>query len=55
MQEHAANRILKDLVAVCHPRWMKVALDYKVRGGLHTTVTVEHGAAPSPNANQSPE
>ena len=38
VQEHAANRILDDLVAICHPRRMEVMLDYKVRGGLHTTV-----------------
>ena len=44
VQEHAANRILKDLVSICRPRWMKVALDYRVRGGLHSTVTVEHGS-----------
>ena len=42
VQEHAANRILNDLVAVCQPRSMKIALDYKVRGGLHTAVTVEY-------------
>ena len=44
VQEHAANRVLKDLVSLCRPRWMKVVLDYKVRGGLHTTVSVEHRA-----------
>ena len=43
VQEHAAARILKDLVGLCSPRWMKVALDYKVRGGIHTAVSVEHG------------
>ena len=42
VQEHAANRVLNDLVAVCQPRSMKITLDYKVRGGLHTVVTVEH-------------
>ena len=42
VQEHAANRILKDLVDLCQPRWMKVCLDYKVRGGIHTKVSVEH-------------
>jgi len=42
VQEHAANRILNDLVAVCQPHVMKISLDYKVRGGLHTTVTVEY-------------
>ena len=33
VQEHAANRILNDLVAACQPRSMKITLDYKVRGG----------------------
>ena len=42
VQEHAANRILNDLVAACEPRRMKVTLDYKVRGGLHTTVTAAY-------------
>jgi len=42
VQEHAVNRILNDLVAVCRPRSMKINLDYKVRGGLHTAVPVEY-------------
>ena len=42
VQEHAVNRILNDLVAVSQPRSMKITLDYKVRGGLHTVVTVEY-------------
>jgi 7-cyano-7-deazaguanine reductase len=45
VQEHAANQILKDLVACCQPRRMKVTLDYKVRGGIHTAVSVEYYAA----------
>lgn len=45
VQEHAANRILNDLVAVCRPLRMTVTLDYNVRGGLHTTVTVRHNGA----------
>ena len=42
VQEHAANRILNDLVAACQPRSLKITLDYKVRGGLHTAVSVEY-------------
>jgi 7-cyano-7-deazaguanine reductase len=42
-QEHAAHRILDDLVACCGPRWMEVVLDYRLRGGIHTLVTVSHG------------
>jgi len=42
-QEHAANRVLEDLVACCAPHWMEIELDYRLRGGLHTVVTVTHG------------
>ncbi len=42
VQEHAANRVLEDLVALCQPRSMKITLDYKVRGGIHTSVSVEY-------------
>ena len=44
VQEHAANRILQELVACCRPRRMKVTLDYKIRGGIHTAVSVEYRA-----------
>jgi len=37
-QEHAANRILNDLVRACAPVWMEVELDYRIRGGIHTRV-----------------
>ena len=44
VQEHAVNRILKDLVGLCQPRRMKVTLDYKIRGGIHTSVSVDYQA-----------
>ena len=47
VQEHAASRILKDLVAACQPRHMALTLDYKVRGGLHTSVSVTYHAPES--------
>jgi 7-cyano-7-deazaguanine reductase len=42
VQEHAANRILNDLVASCEPLRIEITLDYKVRGGLHTVVTARY-------------
>ncbi len=42
-QEHLANRILEDLVRISSPKWMKVTVDYRIRGGIHTVVTREHG------------
>ncbi len=42
VQEHAANRILQDLVKACDPLSMEITLDYNVRGGLHTKVKVRH-------------
>ncbi|MDC0035365.1 preQ(1) synthase [Chloroflexi bacterium] len=42
VQEHAANRILKDLVNCSQPEEMDVELEYKVRGGITTKVSVSH-------------
>ncbi len=42
VQEHAANRILIDLVAACQPLRMTVTLDYNARGGLHACATVRY-------------
>ena len=42
VQEHAANRVLNDLVALCGPVRMDITMDYKVRGGLHTVVTAKY-------------
>ena len=44
VQEHAANRILNHLVEICEPKCMNISLDYKIRGGLHTAVTVRYSA-----------
>jgi 7-cyano-7-deazaguanine reductase len=38
--------VLEDLVACCSPRSMEVVLDYRLRGGIHTVVTVRHGELP---------
>lgn len=45
--EAVTNRILDDLVAACAPRWLRLEGAFNVRGGITTTVTVEHGAAPA--------
>ncbi len=44
-QEHAANRVLDDLVQACRPVEMDVTLDYRLRGGIHTVVTVRYPSA----------
>src|SRR5580700_2440770 len=43
--EHAANRILDDLVAVLQPRRMTLHAAFTPRGGITTEVTVTHEAA----------
>jgi len=40
--EKVTNIILDDLVSACRPRKMKIVGEFNVRGGIHTTVTVEH-------------
>lgn len=42
-QEHAANRLLEDLVACAAPRFLEIVLEYRLRGGIRTVVRVEHG------------
>ncbi|MFN3413589.1 MAG: preQ(1) synthase [Thermoanaerobaculum sp.] len=44
-QEHAANRLLEDLVRAVQPKRMEVTLDYRLRGGIHTVVTVRYPKA----------
>jgi len=43
--EAVTNKILDDLVAACAPRWMEIEADFRVRGGIHTVVRVEHRGA----------
>ena len=40
--EKVVNIILDDLVSACKPKKMKIVGDFNVRGGIHTTVTVEY-------------
>jgi 7-cyano-7-deazaguanine reductase len=42
--EDVTNRILTDLVAATQPRFMRLTADFNVRGGIYTTVVVEHRA-----------
>jgi 7-cyano-7-deazaguanine reductase len=43
--ESVTNTILDDLVAVTQPRWMEIIAAYTPRGGIRTTVIVEHPPA----------
>src|SRR3989344_8763869 len=40
--EDVTNRILNDLVAATQPRFMRLRAKFYVRGGIYTTVEVEH-------------
>ncbi len=40
--EEATNRILKDLIEVLEPKYIKVRGDWNVRGGITTIVETEH-------------
>lgn len=40
--ENAVNRILKDVVAACRPKWCIVTGEFSVRGGMKTTVTARY-------------
>jgi 7-cyano-7-deazaguanine reductase len=40
--EAVTNEILNDLVKVTQPNFMRVRAEFNVRGGVYTTVVVEH-------------
>ena len=42
--EAVSNQILEDLVSACAPRFMRLRAEFGVRGGIYTTVVVEHRA-----------
>ncbi|MHC4260763.1 MAG: preQ(1) synthase [Planctomycetota bacterium] len=42
--EALTNEILDDLSKACQPRWMKVASNFRPRGGMTTEVTAEYKA-----------
>lgn len=50
--ETVTNQILDDLVKSCTPRFMRLTAEFNVRGGIYTSVVVEHRAqdwqAPTP-------
>jgi len=40
--EAVTNRIMDDLVAALQPKFMRLTAEFKVRGGIYTTVVAEH-------------
>jgi 7-cyano-7-deazaguanine reductase len=40
--EAVTNRMLEDLVTATQPRFMRLTAEFKVRGGIYTTVVAEH-------------
>ncbi len=40
--EAVTNQIIEDLVSACDPYFMRVTADFNVRGGIYTSVVVEH-------------
>jgi 7-cyano-7-deazaguanine reductase len=40
--EAVTNRILNDLVRATQPRFMRLTARFNVRGGIYTTVSIEH-------------
>lgn len=40
--ENAVNRILKDVVLACKPKWCVVTGEFNIRGGMKTTVEARY-------------
>lgn len=41
--ENAVNRILKDFVSACKPKWAYIKGEFTPRGGIRSTIEAEHG------------
>ena len=46
--EAVTNKIADDLVKLMRPRWLLVEAEFRVRGGIQTTVRAEHAAVADP-------
>jgi len=42
--EAVTGQILNDLVRACEPRFMRLTAEFNVRGGIYTSVVMEHRA-----------
>ena len=40
--EHVTNRILDDFVKACKPRYIKLEMEYNLRGGIKTSTKAEY-------------
>lgn len=40
--ESVTNKILNDMVEICHPRYMVIKAEFNVRGGISSTIEVEY-------------
>lgn len=40
--ENAVNRILKDLVEACKPKWAMVRGEFNIRGGMKSVIEARH-------------
>lgn len=50
--ENVTNEILNDLVESMQPRWMQVRAEFTPRGGISSTITVEHYSETPPDELQ---
>jgi 7-cyano-7-deazaguanine reductase len=41
--ENAVNKILRDIVKACKPRWCVVRGDFSSRGGIHSSIEAKFG------------
>ena len=45
--ENAVNRILRDVVKACKPRWCVVRGEFSSRGGINSTIEASYGKKPT--------
>ena len=51
--ENAVNRVLRDMISACHPKWAIVRGDFTARGGIQTTVEARYPSAKNRGRSRS--
>ena len=51
--ENAVNRVLRDMIAACHPKWALVRGDFTARGGIQTTIEARYPSAKNRGRSRS--
>src|SRR3989475_7037179 len=50
--ENVVNRILRDIVKICQPRYVKVTGEFSTRGGMRSVIEAEYPSTSTPSSSR---